>query len=319
MSAPELPGHVVPGMFHTSHRLGRLVRLLRPLPRPVGEVVLAVMAMADGLVHPTRFRQATVWAAAQPGRAGPPWRLALATLATHGRFCAEEAFLGESTTAAIRRGVVLEGAEHLAGAGGGVILLGFHLGSPRTWFRLRALGYPVRLAGRLEASTRDPRWAEALAAGEAVRLPGGSARARLVGLYQVLELLRGGALVSLSADGPFGREAFRIALPGGDLVVRGGWLALRRMSRAPTLPVLAHRDGKRHVIVVHPPLPEPDPDPARDAARCQAVLAPLVEAYVRRFPAQCRYLAFPPWSTEPRAEGPPLDRAGGPTYSPSER
>ena len=63
-------------------------------------------------------------------------------------------------------------------------------------------------------------------------------------------------------------------LPGGALIIRAGWLALRRLTRAPTLPVLAHRDGKRHVIVVHPALPPPDADPARDAEQCRTALAP---------------------------------------------
>jgi lauroyl/myristoyl acyltransferase len=290
-------------MFHTSRRLDHLVRLLRLLPRRLGEGILAAVAVADGLIHPARFRQARVWAAAQPETGRPPWRLALALLANHGRFCGEEAFVGVSSTEAVRRDVVLEGADHLRAAGAGAILLGFHLGPPRPWFRLRTLGYPVRLAGRLEASVHDPRWAEALAARDAVRLPDGTPRDRLAGLYQIRDLLRSGALVYLTADGPFGREAFRLDLPGAPLIVRTGWFALRRQTGVPILPVFAHRDGKGHVIVVHPPLPPPDRDPARDLAACRAILAPLVAAYVRRFPAQCRYLALAPWPTPPAGGG----------------
>ena len=293
---------IVPGMFHTSRRLDRLVRLLRPLPRPLGEEILAAVAVADGLIHAARFHRACAWAAAQPGETGRrSWRLALALLANHGRFCGEEAFVGATGPDAVRRQVVVEGAEHLDAARAGAMLLGFHLGSPRTWFRLRALGYPVRLAGRLEGSVGDPRWAAALEARDAVRLPDGTARDRLTGLYQIRELLRGGALVFLAADGPFGREAFRFDLPGGPLVVRRGWLALRRVTQAPTLPVLAHRDGKRHVIVIHPALPSPAGDVERDAVVCREALTPLIETYVRRFPAQCRYLALPHWSTAPAA------------------
>ena len=307
-SAPDAPmaKHIVLGMFHTSARLRHLETLLRPLPRPLGERILAVVAMADGLIRPARFRQVCTWAAAQPEAGRPPWRLALALLANHGRFCGEEAFVGVSSVDDVRRDVVLEGAGHLRAVSDGAILLGFHLGPPRTWVRLRALGYPVRFGGRLEGSVRDPRWAEALKAYEAVRLPGGAPRARLPGLYQLRELLRGGALVFLTADGPFGREAFRLELPGGPLVVRAGWLALRRLTRVPTLPVLAHRDGKQHVIVVHPALAPPAGDVERDATMCRAALAPLVETYVRRFPDQCRYLALPPWPT-----GPPAGAPGG--------
>jgi lauroyl/myristoyl acyltransferase len=303
---------ITPGMFHTSPRLGRLERLLRPLPRVVGEEMLAATAVVDALVHPGRLRRARAWAGDQPGRGRSPWRLALALLANHGRFCGEEAFIGVSSMDDLRRGVVLEGAAHLD-AVGGAILLGFHLGPPRTWFRLRALGYPVRLAGRLEGSAGDPRWVEALGERDAVRLPGGAPAARLAGLHQVRGLLREGALVFLTADGPFGREAFRLDLPGGPLVVRGGWLALRRLTGVATLPVLAHRDGRRHVIVVHPALPPPAADPVRDAAMCRAALAPLVERFVREFPEQCRYLALPPWPTSLPERGEALDRADGAT------
>jgi lauroyl/myristoyl acyltransferase len=292
---------ITPGMFHTSSRVSALERVLRPLPGPVSEAVLATAAIADGLVHATRFRRARAWAAAQPGVGQPPWRLVLALLANHGRFCAEEAFLGVSRLEDVRRRVVLEGREHLSAAGG-AILLGFHLGSPQAWFRLRALGYPVRFAGRLERKAGDPRWAEALQAREVIRLPEGSPQERMRGLYHIRDLLRDGAMVFLTADGPFGREAFRIDLPGGPLVVRRGWLALRSLTRVPTLPVLAHRDGRHHIIVVHPALPPPAVDLARDAAQCRAALTPLIESYVRRFPAQCRYLALPPWPASPDDE-----------------
>jgi hypothetical protein len=110
---------------------------------------------------------------------------------------------------------------------------------------------------------------------------------------------RAGALVYVMADGPFGREAFRIDLQGGPLVVRVGWLALRRATGVPTLPVLTHREGNQRVIVIHPPLPDPDGDAVRDAAACRAALTPLVDAYVRRFPTQCRWVAIPRWPTGP--------------------
>src|SRR5262249_27352420 len=69
---------VVPGMFHTPPRLRHLVRPLRPFPRGFGETVLAGAAVVDGVVRPRRLRRAYAWAAAQPGRGIPAWRLALA-------------------------------------------------------------------------------------------------------------------------------------------------------------------------------------------------------------------------------------------------
>jgi hypothetical protein len=49
----------------------------------------------------------------------------------------------------------------------------------------------------------------------------GGALARLGGLYQIRDLRRNGPLVYLTAESPFGREAFRLDLPGAPMVVRG--------------------------------------------------------------------------------------------------
>lgn len=98
----------------------------------------------------------------------------------------------------------------------------------------------------------------------------------------------------ITADGPVGAEAFRIPLPGGPAIIRSGWLALRRHAGAPTLPILSHLEGRRQIVTIHPPLPEPQTDPVGDALACRDVLSPLLWDYVRRFPEQCRSLAF--WS-----------------------
>jgi lauroyl/myristoyl acyltransferase len=73
------------------------------------------------------------------------------------------------------------------------------------------------------------------------------------------------------------------------------------VSGIPTLPVLTYREGRQRVIVIHPPLPDPVGDAVRDAAACRGALAPLIEAYVRRFPTQCRWVAIPRWPTDPPA------------------
>ena len=301
--ATTLTAGVEPGMFHTSPRLRHLVRLLRPFPRVVGEQVLAAAAVLDALVRHGRFRQAYAWAAAQPRSERRPWRLVLTLLANHGRYCAEEAFLGVPTLDAAARQVVVDGADHLPESGTGAILLGFHLGPPRIWVHLRTLGYPLRFGGGLVTSVWDPRWKELLEAGKVIYLPRGAPSNRVSGLYRLREHVRTGELVFLTGDGPFGSEAFRFDLPGGPLIVRNGWLALRRLTWAPTFPMLTHRDGKRTIISIHPALPPPAADLAQDAAQCRTVLAPLVESYVRRFPDQCRYLAFPPWPMSPSEAG----------------
>jgi lauroyl/myristoyl acyltransferase len=283
------------GMFHGPRRLGPATPLLRRLPLSLAEPVLSALAIGDGLINRKRFHQASSWAAAHGATGWARWRMGLSLLAKHGRFVAEEALLGVKSIDDLRRHVAIVGDEHLRAVSGRAMLVGFHLGPPKTWLRLRALGYPVRFAGRLETAADDPQWQPSLDAGEVIRLPDGDPRARLRGLYRIRHLLQDGALIYVTADGPFGREAFRIDVPGGSLIVRVGWLAMRRMTGVPALPVLTHCDGTRRVIVIHPPLPDPDADAARDAAACQAVLAPLVDTYVRRFPTQCRWIAMPRW------------------------
>lgn len=291
--AEMLPG-MVPEMFAGPRKLRRLIPVLRRCPRNLAEGVLAVVALGDG-VRRGRYSSALRWAAAQ-GLTGPTGhRTALALLANHGRFVAEEALLGVRDMADLARNVDIDGAEHLPAAPGGALLLGFHLGPPKTWMRLRALGYPVRFAGRLASAGRDVRWQAALDAGAVIRLPDGDAGSRVRSLLHMRRLLADGALVYVTADGPFGRTAFSIDLPGGPLVVRQGWLALRRATQVPTLPVLTWRDGGRRIIRIHPPLPPVDDDARRDAEACQAVLAPLIEAYVRQHPTQCRWVAMPRW------------------------
>ncbi len=288
-------GPIQSDMFRGPARLRHVTRVLRRLPRPAAEGILAAMAVGDGLIRYGRFRRAAAWAAAQGATGWNRPRMALALLANHGRFVADEAMVGISSSDDLTRDVVIEGAEHLQRLSAGAILLGFHLGPPKAWLVLRAHGYPVRFAGQLESAGHDARWRRILDAGDAIRLPDGDVRARLRSLHRIRNLLRDGSLVYLTADGPFGRESFRLDLPGGPLVLRLGWLALRRVTGVPVLPVLTHRDRHQRVIVIHSPLPDPDGDPQRDAASCQAVLAPLVERYVRRFPTQCRWLAMPRW------------------------
>jgi hypothetical protein len=163
------------------------------------------------------------------------------------------------------------------------------------WLAMRALGVRVRIAAQLDLVSSDPAWAAMFESGEAIPLPADPA-GQLRALYRMRSLLAQNELLYLTADGPHGQEAFRLDIPGRALIVRKGWLALRRHVRVPTLPVLSHMEHRRRVIVVGPPLPPVQDDAAADAGACRDVLAQLVTDYVRRFPSQCRYLAFPPWS-----------------------
>lgn len=282
-----------PDMFSTSPRLAPVLPLLRMLPRTASSGILAALAVGDGVAR-GRFAEARDWAAA----VGHGWWAcrwtALSLLANHGRSVADEAMLGVQDTGREPGLVTIEGADLLRQVSSGALLMGFHLGPPRVWTALRAAGFPVRMVARFEESRRDARWADVLAAGDVIALPRDQA-GRLRALYRIRSLLAQNALVFMPADGIYGREAFRIELPGGPMILRGGWLALRRQLRVPVFPVLARTEGRRRVITIHRALPPVQPDTACDVARCREALTPLLAEYVRRHPAQCRYLAFAPW------------------------
>lgn len=282
----------------------KYLRILRRLPRPAVEWGLAAMAITNGMLRNGRVRQALAWAQAQ-GAVGPArYRLALAIVANHGRYVADEVL---GPTAALARDstrVVVEGAEHLAPhSGRGALVLGFHLGPP-VWFALKAQGYPVRFAGRINSPADGTEWTRGLAPGDVIPLPDGHPASRAAALYRIHGLLAQGIHVYLTADGPLGREAFRFDLPGGPMLVRGGWLALRRATLAPTLPLLTFRSRGCQHVVIHPPLPAPLDDETLDVAACRAVLAPLLSNYVKQFPTECRWLAF----KDPHLSQPPARR-----------
>ena len=280
-------------MFHGPAKLRPLMALLRVCPPALATEVLAAMAIADGVVRRRRFSRALAWCAAQGFQGWEKWRMASAILANHGRFVAQEAMLGVDGLDDFARRARIVGREHLDRRSGGTILLGFHLGPPRAWLALRALGYPVHFVARKDAGEGQC-WDDLIMQHIVVPVPADSPVERAQAMYRLRQLLQEDALVLLTVDGPFGREAFSIDLPGRSFSVRGGWLALRRQTGAAVLPMLVHEEGDQMVIEVHPPLPASDADPTRDAAACRDTLTPLLTDYVRRYPEQCRYLANPP-------------------------
>jgi lauroyl/myristoyl acyltransferase len=116
-----------------------LILALDALPWPWGEEILARCFVARAFVRRERFRQALAWARAQPVSSRPPRRLARSLCAYHGRFVARSALVGMRDPDTVRRHVTVRGEEHLAAAGTGAILLGFHLGPAQSYLALRAL------------------------------------------------------------------------------------------------------------------------------------------------------------------------------------
>lgn len=279
-----------------------LARALDPLPWPWGEDILARLFVARAFVRIRRLREALAWASDQPHASRRRWRLALSLCAHQGRFVARTMLLGMRHPDEFRRRLVVRGEEHLRAAGERIILLGFHLGPPNSDVALRLMGHDLTLIGARRASRGWSReaWLPFQGGRQHLALPDGYPLPfSLLGalLYEARRIVLDGGTIQMTADGG-GREAFRVPLPGGPLVVRSGWIALRQHTNATVLPVLAHLEGRRQVVTIHSPLPGPDPDPASDLVACREILARLLTDYVQRFPKQCYMLAFrPPWDS----------------------
>jgi len=254
---------------------------------------LALYATARGLAQPESLRHARRWAAAQEATPAGRWRLALALVAGRARNRAANAMLGLPGPAPLRPQITIEGEENLRAAceRGGVLLAGFHLGPARRVLPLLMAGYRVAtIAGHADALLASRAgWRACLDMSETLLIPKGDHVVAGLQLARATRLLLERRIVYLDVDGGRGPEAFRISVPGGSIIVRARWLALRHHARPTTLPILAHLEGHRRVITVYPPLPDPDPDRARDREVCRAIISAIVDSYVRRFPEQCRW------------------------------
>jgi hypothetical protein len=256
------------------------------------EAICGAGSVAQALARPSRLRRAVRWANAASARTGSAgaFRTTLATLANRGRFMALSGAPALASPEVFRALVRVDGRAHLDAIGRrGAILLGFHVLPGVAALALAVSG--VRFVatgeeGAFRAWTRASLpWQSALDAWRD-RVVWSDPASRVRGLARLRDRLKSGGLVHLTADGPAGRELFRIGLPVGALVVRSGWWTLRRLTGAPALPILAHREGRRVVVRIMPALSAPLDDPAEDLRVCQATLASLVADHVRRFADQ---------------------------------
>ena len=283
---------------HHSRRLWALILALDRLRWPLGEKLLACCFTISALVGRRGRRQALAWAAAQPDIGTRTERMARALCANQGRFLARGALVGIRDPELLERHVAVRGEEHLRGPGGcGTLLIGFHLGPRNAYLALRAAGHALTWMG---GQTTSGAWARSIR--DRYQRPGQDllppAREHLASdltrvrlLYRARRILLDGGRVFIGADG-VGVEAFALPLPGGPLSIRAGWLSLRHATKAPVLPVLSHMEGPVQVVTIHPPLPAPLDDPARDLHACRRALGDLLHDYLRQFPEQCPTLAF---------------------------
>ena len=282
----------VPGDWRASS-IRLTLELLDRFPWAMGEACCAAMFVARAVVSPRRMEKALTWAAHHPQAGRSRWRAAVSTCAYQGRFRARHALLGLRSPNELLERVRLVGGQHLPPAGG-ALLLGFHLGPPAIGAALCAAGHRVL---SIEGRRASRSWSSA--AWEPVRrtvdpIPLAEEPAALAAtLYLARTRLLEGETVYMAADGARGRLAFVVTFPGGtEHPIRAGWLRLRRDCRVPVLPVVGHMDGRTQVITIHPPLPAPDPDPARDMVVCRDAVTAILDAFVRRFPEQCCGLVY---------------------------
>lgn len=274
-----------------------LLRALGGLPLSIVEPAFAFVSITQAVLRPSRFRHALKWAGAQKRVGLRKWGLALALLANRGRFIVLATIGAFLDPDQFGRLVRVEGLEYLENrtSSRGVILLSFHIGPKIASRALSTEGYVFATAGWGELIVLRPpdrkAWNQS-SQGERVAWPGPDRATRAIGLYRLRRLLLSGKMVRVTADGGGGTEAFRINVPGGAIAIMAGWWTLRRLTDAETIPLLAHREGRRLVLVIHPPLPPPVSDPIEDARMCQQALSSLLEQYVRMFPAQCHSVAF---------------------------
>ena len=216
-----------------------LILVLDRLPFPWGEEILTGAFVAREFLRTRRLRQALAWAAAQPSTGRGRWRLARALCAYHGRFVARSALVGIRDPEALRHLVTLRGEAHLAAAGRGVILLGFHLGPLWPHLALRLAGYHVTWIGGPAASGSWPREIRHFYENPSETPFFSTDRQSWVRrLYHAHRMLLRGENIFINADGRItadgaGRGAFSVPLPGGPALIGVGWLTLRQITGAP--------------------------------------------------------------------------------------
>jgi lauroyl/myristoyl acyltransferase len=256
------------------------------------------LSLGRAVLDPWRVRRAYAWLAAGGAGGRSPWPILAGLLVHRARAAAVSPFIGLTDPDRARRHLDVRGLGHLEAArrGGGVVLLGFHLGMPGLNRVLGLLGYEITaIAGgsRFRFPPPTARWRAAVAHTPRAhkwteREPGSQAEA----LYRLRKTAVAGGIVMIMGSGGRGRVLFDLPLPGRPLAVRAGWYVLRRQTGLATLPVLAHREGARWVVEIHPPLPAPDPDEGRDREACREALARILGDFVARYPEQCHFLAL---------------------------
>ena len=287
------------------------LRALNLLPAAWAEECLALAALAQGMLRPSRRRPAHRWAASQPG-VRHPWRLTRVLLAERGRFLAALTQVGvrnPKPCAGIRPG------REAAPRGGRPARRRAARRSPPR-LRRHGTGAPgCRVPRRLQRARTRPDVAPR--AGALDRATGGGephpvdrpAKPR-------------GRATTHPADPRRGRRGLHGGRRGRPrrLHARAAWTRPRAQERVADGPARSQRDraaaarphgGRSATRPIHPPFPEPAADLDVELAACRAHLAPIVEEFVRQWPEQCFMLALG------RAGGPVIDAR--PTIAPARR
>jgi KDO2-lipid IV(A) lauroyltransferase len=222
-----------------------------------------------------------------------------------GLVCAELAALLARPLPATLATIVLEGREHLdrvMTAHGRALVLTAHLGN---WELLAAAHRLTPYALAIVVRPLDARWLDALAR-EARHKTGVELIAKRGALRPVLEALRRGRLVGILLDqNAARRESVFVPFFGRPASTSRALALVALRTGVPILPIFARRDGRRHRVVIGPPIAPPARGASEAAvttltARCTAA----IEAAIRETPSQWLWV-HDRWRTRPPAPGTP--------------
>lgn len=200
--------------------------------------------------------------------------------------------------------ITLEGLEHLRRAmeaHGRALVLTAHLGN---WELLaaahRLTGYPLAIVVR----PLDSPWLDALA-DRLRRKAGVELIAKRGALRPVLKALADGRMVGILLDqNASRREGVFVPCFGCPASTSKSLALLAVRTGAPVVPIFIRRDGRRHRVTIHPPLPAPAANDTEQAvveltARCTET----IEAAVREAPEQWLWI-HNRWRTRPPGPAP---------------
>lgn len=285
--------------FYLALRLG--VGAVGLVPGPLVRRLGQIGGVAWWAVAPGRRRMARRHMRRVLGEGGRVGGAARAVFASYGRYWAESFWARPHRLVEMRRGLSLEGDEHLRTAheqGKGVILAVPHVGNWEVAAPIaQGVGIPLVAVAERLANERVNRWLTGLRRlfGIEVVLTGGDVIRRLEAALAARKA------VALLADRDLSGRGITVRFFGEETTLPAGPAVLSLRSGAPILPAAAYfLPGGGHHVVVGAPLTDSELNHRRDrtVALTQA-LAERLEELIRAHPTQW-HLIQPNWPSDRR-------------------